>query len=307
MTIVAGFEVRDGILLCGDTMYTGAIKIHQPKLTGASIRDSADKADHCSLAFALAGHEVNAKMAIEECIEGIKECPAEQRTLRKVKQIFRSAILAVHRHYVDGRSENERLAAWFDLIIGAWLPRGGGYNLFSTSGSAGLVVVDHDCLGSGSYFGHYVISPIFNRQMDIEEAALLAIQAIAAAKQYDPSCGGDTQFLTISEGGLLKGGLSPYDIASSEGYLARFEHLSRQLLFDVGNRRMDKKQFEVRLNEFTRRVRSIREIWSGKGTETIGQMLSHLTAEGQQDPESTTADPSPPPPSPESPGGSGES
>jgi hypothetical protein len=40
MTIVAGFVVNDGILLCGDTMYTGGMKIHQSKLVGATIADS---------------------------------------------------------------------------------------------------------------------------------------------------------------------------------------------------------------------------------------------------------------------------
>jgi len=73
MTIVAGFCVRDGIVLCGDTMYRGAMKLHQSKLFGSTISDSPHAAEHLSMVFAAAGHEANANMAIEDCIGGVRD------------------------------------------------------------------------------------------------------------------------------------------------------------------------------------------------------------------------------------------
>jgi hypothetical protein len=97
MTIVAGFHVMDGIVLCGDTMYTGGMKLHQSKLVGATLKDSPNPVDHLSVAFALAGHEGNARMAIEDCIDGMSECQPEKRTYRKITRILRSAILGINR------------------------------------------------------------------------------------------------------------------------------------------------------------------------------------------------------------------
>jgi hypothetical protein len=278
VTIVAGFLTQECVLMCADTMYTGNIKIHQSKLFGADLKDSLDSADHCSLTFALAGNEANACMAIEDCIQGIQDCPVAQRGLRAVTKILREAVLNINTQYVDSRPESERYDAQFDLVIGAWLPRGGGLKLFSTSGP-GLVRRDgYDCLGSGSYFGHYLIRPIFNGQMSIREVALLATQAIATAKDYDPGCGGDTQFMTISPGGS-RSSLIPFDVSSSEGYITEFDRLSRRLLFEIGNGQADETQFDAKLSMFTDEVRRIRAMWNGKGFEFLEQMISKLVSQ----------------------------
>jgi 20S proteasome alpha/beta subunit len=294
MTIVAGFVVNDGILLCGDTMYTGGMKIHQSKLVGATIADSTDKADHCSFVFGLAGNETNAQMAIEDCIEDLKECPIKQRTLRGVTKVFRKAILGIHSDYVDAT----KFGTEFSLIIGAWLPRGGGHQLF-VSNSAGLVRrSDYDCIGAGSYLGHYVIRPVFNRQMHIKEVVLLAIQAVSAAKKYDPDCGGDTHFMTISPDGSLSG-VVPYNISSSEAHIAAFEEKTRKFLFDVVHEQLDEAEFETRLGAFNYDVRGIRAFWTIRDIAQVIELLSRFKKEGQQDPESTTTDSSPQQPSPE--------
>ena len=215
MTIVAGFRVQDGIVLCGDTMYTGGMKVHQPKLCSATLADAPDSVDRLSIAFALAGNEANARMAIEDCLEGISEHPAEKRSLRSITTLLRSAILKINRDYVDGHSEAEKYNLQFGLIIGAWLPRGGGCRLWSTAGS-GLIHQDpYYCQGTGEYLGHYLIRPVFKKSLSIAETVLLAIQTIAAVKKYDPNCGGDTQFVTITEGGALSAEV-PYSAVGTE-------------------------------------------------------------------------------------------
>jgi hypothetical protein len=77
MTIAAGFRIDDGILICAESQYTGAAKIFQQKIFPMTITGD-------SYVFALAGHELNGKMAIDECQEAISELAPEQRSLRNV-------------------------------------------------------------------------------------------------------------------------------------------------------------------------------------------------------------------------------
>jgi hypothetical protein len=134
--------------------------------------------------------------------------------------------------------------------------------------------------------------------MPIEEVALLAIQAIAAAKNTDPYCGGDTQFMVISPGGGLSP-VIPYDARASEARIAQFERVARQLLLDVGNQKIDKQQFEEKIQYFVDQCRYIRALWTNTAGDYFKDLLSRFTPEGQEDPESTTTDQSRQQPSPE--------
>ena len=270
MTIVAGFHLQDGIVLCGDTMYTGNVKIQQPKLSGVTIFGSTDSREQVSLAFALAGNEANAQMAIEDCIEGIRECPIEQRTGRRITKILRSAVLNVNRDYVEGHSDQYSLG--FELIIGAWVPRGGGYRMWSTAGAGLVSNHGYYCHGSGGYIGHYLIRPVFRRAMSRAQTVLLAIQAIAAAKTIDPGCGGGTDFITISDGGVLSA-VVPYNPVGIEPNLLSFDNMCRQLLFCIADREMTTNQYNQELDQFVEKCRGMRETIAGRTFDYILDML----------------------------------
>jgi 20S proteasome alpha/beta subunit len=287
MTIAAGFLLDNQVLLCADTLVSYGIKVYDSKLQGWS-----DNSDKCSLGFAIAGNEPNAKMAIEDCIEGVESCPREKRDLRNITKILRTSILGINRQYVDGRPDEEKLS----LLIGAWIPRGSGARLFSASG-AGVVRRDYDCLGAGFYLGQYIIRPVFHRKMGIESATRMAIQAISAAKKHDLNCGGDTHFLTVSASGVSTE--MPYSTVMSEHLISRFELECSQLLLDVGNGGMSAEEFEERLEDFSQWCRRIRLGWINNPS-TWNSVLGHAKKqEEQSDPGLTTTDPSPPPPSPE--------
>lgn len=93
MTIVAGFRVQDGIVLCSDTQYTGNAKVYQRKLFPLTIGEDP-------YVFGLAGHEPNGKMAIDECEEAISELEPGKRTLNGVKRALRLAVKPVIDDYV---------------------------------------------------------------------------------------------------------------------------------------------------------------------------------------------------------------
>jgi hypothetical protein len=287
MTIVAGFHVQDGMLLVADSLYSGGIKIHQPKLFGYQLNPGTP--DMCALAFALAGHEDFGKMAIEDCVEAVRNIPLEERDMTKFKSAMRTSIRTIHNEYVERSPRGERDAAKFDLIVAAWLPRAGGLWLFRSRGPAFLQVRDqYHCAGIGAYLGDYLMRPMFTPRMTVNQVALLAIQGFAAAKSYDQYCGGDTQFLRVNEGGQLTN-VVPYDIQDSEVYVSLFERASRSLLFTVGDRTIDDAEFERKMANYASEVKSIRKMWKEghpfQYQQFIQRLLEFRSAEAPPTPE----------------------
>jgi hypothetical protein len=300
MTIVAGFCVQDGLLLCADSQYTGGTKVHQPKLFGYTINSGIPES--CTLAFALAGHENFGKMAIDDCVESITDCKPKERTMAKIKRLLRKAIKSINDEYVDTRpTDAEKEAAKFDLIIGAWLPMAGGLRMFRSSGPAVLLAGAYHCTGIGAYLGDYLMRDVFDRQsMDLNDVMQLATQALLAAKSYDANCGGDTQFMAIYPGGKISP-VVPFDVRHAENYAAAFDKSSRRLLLAIGNLKLTDEYFQEWLRSFTMEVERMRTIWKSESSawERLREMLSKIKTTGQQDPESTKHDPSPQPPLPE--------
>ena len=46
----------------------------------------------CTRVFGVAGHENNAKMAIEDCADDFGECPPKERTGKRIKELLRAAL-----------------------------------------------------------------------------------------------------------------------------------------------------------------------------------------------------------------------
>ena len=152
MTIAAGFWTSQGILLCADSQFTGSAKSNQPKIFGYPLHRS-NRDHNCLIAFAVAGNAVNAKMAIEDCVEDIEECPPEKLTIKEAHSRFRANVKKIHEQYVDTRSDPvEKENARFALVIGCWLPMKRGLRLFRTDGP-GVTSEDYCCVGTGAYLG----------------------------------------------------------------------------------------------------------------------------------------------------------
>jgi hypothetical protein len=262
MTIAAGFRVRDGIVLCSDSQYTGGSKVYQRKLFGYDLGSTEYP---CALAFALAGHENYGLMAIEDCVEAIRSCPLAERSTARVKGLLRATIKQVHESYVDARPESERADSRFDLLIGASLPGAGGLSCFRSSGPAVLAVEGYHCSGMGAYLGDYLIRNTFYPRMQIKDVLLLATQTLAAVKSYDATCGGGSQFIVLP----VEGGFTPfnYDVRSAEEYIAAFQEQVRRLLFHFGDIDQTEEQFKGRLRDFEVVLHALREGWKSKAQE----------------------------------------
>lgn len=286
MTIVAGFHVDDGILLCSDTQYTGATKIFQQKLFPYTITGD-------SYVFALAGHEQNGKMAIDECQEAIAEMKPEERTLRTVKRALQKAVKPICDEYVLARPPNEQEYLGFELLVGCWIPRGGGHKLFSIGRNGAVIKNDeYECIGTGSYMGHYFIRPQFNHHMSMDAAMLLAAQVLRVAKSYDPNCGGPSQFVVIGKN--TRHVFIPYDFHWADNFLRTYEVHTASLMSSITDRHLSESDFDIALKVFVANMQNLRKV-----------SATPLYPEALLNSQPTTSDPSHQRPSQESHGESG--
>src|SRR5262245_59017777 len=92
MTIVAGFRVHNGILLCADSQYgDGSTKVYKPKLCTVS-------AGPCKVVFALSGCEATAWNVIQRCQRNLPRL--SKHTLTSVFEMVREIVHTVHLKYV---------------------------------------------------------------------------------------------------------------------------------------------------------------------------------------------------------------
>jgi hypothetical protein len=291
MTIVAGFQVVDGILMCSDTQYTSNAKVFQQKLFPYSLGD-----DSSTYVFALAGHDQNGKMAIDECWDAIQALPVEFRSLRAIRRALQKAVKPICDEYVLSRPSSEQDQQSFELLVGSWIPRGGGHQLLSIgrNGAVNRLDASYGCLGTGSYLGDYFIRPTFDRYMPMHEVMLLAAQVVRVAKSYDPNCGGPSQFVLIGPGAQTRA--FPYNFNWSERFLYRYDTYTRRLMFAISNPKSTVEEFDEELERFVLGIQSLRS-----------DSTTTFRPEAQPDPRFPTGDPARQPPSPESRGGKNES
>jgi len=149
VTIIAGFQVKDGILLCSDTEWSGGSKVYQEKIFSHFFRGGA-------VSFALAGSEANGKMAIQDCRAALDLGRKRSYTVKEVRAIIRRAVRSIHEGYVDSRPADEKDAARFELMV-AFALKSGARELLATSGPSVYPVDKFRCLGSGWYVGNHII------------------------------------------------------------------------------------------------------------------------------------------------------
>ena len=81
MTITAGFRVRDGILLCADTMYTGEGKSYETKILTTQIR-------RVTVAFPFCGAQDYGLMAIEDCQKAILKSASKRQSMDELQDLI---------------------------------------------------------------------------------------------------------------------------------------------------------------------------------------------------------------------------
>lgn len=252
MTIIAGFRVQDGILLCSDTEWSGGSKVYKEKIFTHPFRGGM-------ISFAVAGNEANAKMVIEDCQDALDVGREAEYTAKELKDIIRDAVLTIHERYVDSRPKAEKEDAGFQLVV-AFALRSGRRQLLSSMGPSIFPVDRFACQGAGWYVGLPIIESAYDPNMRIKDAVIVAIQAIGAAKRQVPNIGGQSQFLLMGE--RFVSGLVGLDPAETERLILQYEKAAGFLLLRAGDFELDSVQFKEKVINFGQFVIDLRAEWS---------------------------------------------
>jgi len=208
------------------------------------------------MAFALAGHEGMAKMAIDDCIEAVESLDPSQRTWMNVKASLRGAVKLVKDEYIDRKPFEEREGQKFDLLIAVRCRPDLKARLLYTSDAALVATDTYECLGSGSYLARYIIGPAFRYQMDGQSALLLAVRALAEAKKHDIGCGGGSSFTLLTDEGPIAS-LGEYPVDEMERFTSEFDALINRIRATVFNGGSTQDQVENDLLLFGQATRAV--------------------------------------------------
>jgi 20S proteasome alpha/beta subunit len=292
MTIAAGFVATDGILLCADTLYTdGVTKFHGEKIFPWAKNGAV-------VCFAVSGSATIAKMAVDDCKAALNQLNSEQCSPSGIFDTIRIVVKYVQEQYVDSRPIEDRENSRFYMLV-AIHAQSEPARLYSSSDAAMAPVNTYDCIGAGRQLGLYIIEPSYAREMTVDELTILASHALAAAKERVDGVGGRSQFWTIRDGTVSE--VEPYDYDRAETQVLEYRQKAASLLSWIGDKNLTDKDFKGKLDWFTEEALALRATWKGGAApwEYLTQRLARYRQAGQQDPQSTTTEPSLQPPSQE--------
>jgi 20S proteasome alpha/beta subunit len=307
MTIVAGFKVQDGVLLCADTEHSGYGHSVQARKICRLDTDSI----HAG--FAYAGNSNFAKSAIWRCTRLLRAEPNCSDPLGLIADVleseYKKQILSVPTYASD-------ISYHYRLLI-AYRQAGAEAGLYSTEGPTFTPVDrDYECIGEGESIALYLSSILYSRKSydgltSMQDALATIAYMMAKVKSFVPSCGGDTNFC------LIRNDYRATKIARAhtEEVLVEVDTLI-PILFKAASRvDITDDEAETMLKELVLKTRDIRK--RGPHNKLLGRIitaiqkqefaLSDPLPEAPRYPQLSKADPSRPQPSQESPGGSGES
>ncbi len=146
VTIVAGFNFDDGLLICADTKHSGTSIHFAPKIS-AKVYASGAKS-----AMAFSGRTRYARMTIEDCERAIERI--SDPTIREMEDEIKDVLIQIHDKHIFRHPDRGVVGGPnFCLMIALWAH--GELRLYATEETALDRVHTYECLGAGEYLGRY--------------------------------------------------------------------------------------------------------------------------------------------------------
>lgn len=250
VTIAAGFECTDGIVLCSDSELTYSDWL---RLQGSKMQVFAGT--NLSGIMTGAGSWDYVLMALEKIsmLIGTRLRNNVPVTWFDIQRIVEAVVLEIYSRHIHFYPSDPKPG--FSLLLGIW--SGQQPVLIRTDDTA--VVHDHgfQAVGAGFILARHLADTLYSSDMSIREGYFLAIYILRLAKKYVPGCGGQTSILGIDAAGKTYG---PYglDITDLETHFAEFDKVLRPLLVSFPNTRLPDKDFKDALAQFNREIRQFR-------------------------------------------------
>lgn len=261
MTIAAGFQCTDGILLAADTLYSGVNKRYDRKVW------MLPTAHDVAVVIAGAGEGVLIRRVRDDIQRALKRL-AKDATQEAVRDIIDGALFAL---FIKTRAKPKTYAYEdnpdaFPLYLLVGVRTDEGCRLYESGGNAVVATVDKcaTCIGWGAALGLYITDSVYTRRMPEKWARIVAAHLVRVAKTYADSCGGDTHLLFLPTAGVPIFTHDKQEIARLETYLGQLDEALRVVL-PGGKFEASDFTLEHRLQEIVKAIEGVRNIQAAIG------------------------------------------
>jgi 20S proteasome alpha/beta subunit len=283
VTIVAGFDFSDGVLVCADTEMTDQVQKFQSSkiMQYTFFGDSPSGRLPDRVVFALAGNVPYATRAISLCADAVADISLrtpDEMTNEKVQGRIEETLLEFHEKFIFSHPLYRENAVTVELVIGVFSHVTGRASLLSTTEGAVNEVHRFDFLGMGSSFARYMAQLFWRERLTEQEAYLLAAHVLQQTKQNAPNCGKKSEFVVLKSG---TGEMIPvWGLQNShvENYSDQYMRLFGSLFFELAD---STKTFEQAMEHFSPHAMGL---WSSYKTQkAIYGDITRGVAEAQKE------------------------
>ena len=273
MTIAAGFNFNDGVLVCADTKHSGTGEaLHASKIFAKS-----DYPNGAVSLFAYAGDMGYCRMAMQHCEFSIAQLPSGSATSQALRAKVESALAKLHREQVYTHPEYSKNLGVY-LILALWSPLD-GLHAFSTRDSQVMEFPGYDLVGSGEYLGHYLIRQRYGDagpNPSLEDVTAIATTAMFSIKDHDENCGGRSELVVIRRDGSVSP-VKNLDISQGEHVAMGFARVSSKLLLAISKPHLTDTQLDKELETFSLDVEAL--VKEGRSSRQMLETIQTLKSD----------------------------
>jgi hypothetical protein len=253
MTIAAGFQCTDGIVLCADTQETHRqiLKVRIAKITRKPEIDypGCDR----KVLFSGAGDGAFIDKLIHRAWKAAQQADAD---IDSVALAIEDSIKATHQEY--GQIYQPGYLPEVQLIYGLWV-RGYPTRLFSSVQATVNPVESHECVGIGEVLARYIADRMFVQStMPIRTAKILSIYLLEAAKEYVDGCGGGSVIEALHADGTTSS-VDGDTLLWTSIYLRQLEAQMSAVMLRAPDSEMSDQQFDDAIDSLMQTVITVRQ------------------------------------------------
>jgi 20S proteasome alpha/beta subunit len=193
MTIAAGFNLKDFVVMFSDTEYTKGNTVYD----GPKLFPKHDYPTRVATCFAIAGSVPNARQAIRKIEEEIGNIKASRVSQNAVIDAVETTLQPIYDRLRKRQDYWSEGGPQFYLLMS--ITAAGTTKLYANYEDVVNEVQEREFVGTGEDFARYITTPIFESDMSLPDAIGLANYALTITKQNVASCGKRSQIVVISK------------------------------------------------------------------------------------------------------------
>jgi hypothetical protein len=246
MTIAAGFQCSDGIILCADTEHTGGSKLNRPKIFPL----------HEDLIVTGAGHDNLIRLAVEDLRRsfGAGASFGAEEVRLKLTEI----LIEIHQRHLFAFYRPDDLNRPNLSLLVAVRDSSGLLALFSSTDTTVNPVDTYEVLGTGAELGHFIASWLHEPGQDVSVVKIIGLYMIGQAKRHALYCGGDSQMFVIYKD-RERNRRPRVTFWDETQIIANFHSDLQPVLIGTYDRGITDEEFNKRLARLVNKLRAIRE------------------------------------------------